>query len=548
MREIRLSVANDVIQLTTHCYLGDNKMIQHKIQPVYDRNSRILILGSFPSVKSREGGFFYHHPQNRFWKVLSAVANDTLPTTIEEKKKFLLSHGIAVYDVIGSCDIVGSSDSSIANVVPSDIKTIIEKTGISKIYLNGNKAFELYEKYQKKELEAEGIQVEAIKLPSTSPANASNSLEKLIEQWSVMKKEIYIPLKPLDQELFDALLNWYYHNARILPWREEPTPYRVWISEIMLQQTRVEAVKPYYDRFMEALPTIEDLANVEDEVLMKLWEGLGYYNRARNLKKAANIVMEEYDGVMPADYEQLLALPGIGEYTAGAIGSIAYGLDVPAVDGNVLRVITRVMEWYEDILKQKTKKELTEKLKDALIKGKSGDINQALMELGATVCIPNGKPHCEECPWDTRCLAYKKDKITELPVKTPKKERRKEKKTVFLLEYEGKVAIQKRGEKGLLSGLWEFPNEEGYLEQQEMEAWLQKKGITKYQMEEEYRGKHIFSHVEWQMKGIKILIEERAKSSTFTEQKKRDFVWISKEEMERDYAIPSAFEWIKKNV
>lgn len=523
-------------------------MIQHKIQPVYDRNSKILILGSFPSVKSREGGFFYHHPQNRFWKVLSALANDTLPTTIEEKKKFLLSHGIAVYDVIASCDIVGSSDSSIANVVPSDIKTIIEKTGISKIYLNGNKAFELYEKYQKKELEAEGIQVEAIKLPSTSPANASNSLEKLIEQWSVMKKEIYIPLKQLDQELFDALLNWYYHNARILPWREEPTPYRVWISEIMLQQTRVEAVKPYYDRFMEALPTIEDLANVEDEVLMKLWEGLGYYNRARNLKKAANIIMEEYDGVMPADYEQLLALPGIGEYTAGAIGSIAYGLDVPAVDGNVLRVITRVMEWYEDILKQKTKKELTEKLKDALIKGKSGDINQALMELGAIVCIPNGKPHCEECPWDTRCLAYKKDKITELPVKTPKKERRKEKKTVFLLEYEGKVAIQKRGEKGLLSGLWEFPNEEGYLEQQEMEAWLQKQGITKYQMKEEYRGKHIFSHVEWQMKGIKILIEERAKSSTFAEQKKRDFVWISKEEMERDYAIPSAFEWIKKNV
>lgn len=523
-------------------------MIQHKIQPVYDRNSKILILGSFPSVKSREGGFFYHHPQNRFWKVLSALANDKLPTIIEEKKKFLLSHGIAVYDVIASCDIVGSSDSSIANVVPSDIKTIIEKTGISKIYLNGNKAFELYEKYQKKELEAEGIQVEAIKLPSTSPANASNSLEKLIEQWSVMKKEIYIPLKQLDQELFDALLNWYYHNARILPWREEPTPYRVWISEIMLQQTRVEAVKPYYDRFMEALPTIEDLANVEDEVLMKLWEGLGYYNRARNLKKAANIVMEEYDGVMPADYEQLLALPGIGEYTAGAIGSIAYGLDVPAVDGNVLRVITRVMEWYEDILKQKTKKELTEKLKDALIKGKSGDINQALMELGATVCIPNGKPHCEECPWDTRCLAYKKDKITELPVKTPKKERRKEKKTVFLLEYEGKVAIQKRGEKGLLSGLWEFPNEEGYLEQQEMEAWLQQQGITKYQMKEEYRGKHIFSHVEWQMKGIKILIEERAKSSTFAEQKKRDFVWISKEEMERDYAIPSAFEWIKKNV
>ena len=513
-------------------------MIQHEIKPVYDKTSRILILGSFPSVKSREAGFFYHHQQNRFWKVLAALADAELPATIEEKKEFLLFHKIAVYDVIASCDIVGSSDSSITNVVPSDIKAIIEKSSITKIYLNGNKAYELYEKYQKKQLEEEGIVIEAVKLPSTSPANAGSSLENLIKAWSVIRKEIYRPMKPLDPELFHALFHWYEHHARILPWRENPTPYRVWISEIMLQQTRVEAVKPYYDRFMEALPTIEDLANVEDEVLMKLWEGLGYYNRARNLKKAAKIVVEQYGGYMPADYEKLLELPGIGEYTAGAIASIAYGIDVPAVDGNVLRVITRVMEWYEDILKPKTKKEITERLQQWLVIGKSREINQALMELGAIVCVPNGKPHCDQCPWDTRCLAYKRDQIEQIPVKTPKKERRKEKKTVFLLEYQGKFAVQKRAEKGLLSGLWEFPNEEEDLTEELIENWLLEHGITEYQVMDQYRGKHIFSHVEWHMKGWKVNVSQEPK----------DFIWITKEEMEQEYAIPAAFDWLKKEI
>ncbi len=513
-------------------------MIQHEISPIYNRNSRILILGSFPSVKSREGGFFYHHPQNRFWKVLAGIAETKTPKTIEEKKEFLLFHGIAIYDVIASCNIIGSSDSSITDVVPSDIKTILEKTGITKIYLNGNKAYELYEKYQKKELEKEGIEVEAIKLPSTSPANAGKSLEQLLLEWSVIKKEIYRPIKPLNEEICDALLNWYYHHARILPWREEPTPYRVWISEIMLQQTRVEAVKPYYDRFMETLPTMKDLAEVDDEILMKLWEGLGYYNRARNLKKTAKIVMEQYGGQMPRDYEKLLELPGIGEYTAGAIGSIAYGLDVPAVDGNVLRVITRLTECYEDILKQKTKKEVMLRLSEIMPKGKSGDMNQALMELGATVCIPNGKPHCEECPWDTRCLAYKKDLTDQIPVKTPKKERRKEEKTVFLLEYQNKVALHKRPEVGLLSGLWEFPNVEGKLNEEELYHFLKQHGVKEYEMIGEYEGKHIFSHVEWHMKGKRVRLQEEIKGL--------DCIWVSKEEMEEHYAIPSAFEWLRK--
>ena len=508
-------------------------MVQHTIQPVYNKNSRILILGSFPSVKSREAGFFYHHPQNRFWKVLANLAGSEVPKTVEEKKQFLLYHGIAVYDVIESCDIVGSSDSSITNVIPSDLSMILEKSSIQKIYVNGNKAFELYEKYQRKEIE-----MEAIKLPSTSPANAAKSLEQLIVEWSVIKKDIYRPIPKLDKEICDALLNWYYHHARILPWREEPTPYRVWISEIMLQQTRVEAVKPYYDRFMEALPNIEALANVEDETLMKLWEGLGYYNRARNLKKAAKVIMSEYDGVMPADYEELLKLPGIGEYTAGAIGSIAYGLPVPAVDGNVLRVITRLVESYEDILKPKTKKEVMERLLEIMPEEKSGDMNQALMELGAMVCIPNGKPHCEDCPWDTRCMAYKKQVFDQIPVKTPKKARRQEKKTVLLLEYQAKYALHKRAERGLLSGLWEFPNVEGVLDGEQLQQFLADMGVSNYELLEECDGKHIFSHVEWHMRGKKIRLEDMPKGL--------DVIWVTKEEIEEQYAIPSAFEWLKK--
>lgn len=514
--------------------------MEHTIRPVYNKQSRILILGSFPSVKSREAGFFYHHPQNRFWKVLAHITKSEVPKSIEEKKQFLLFHGIAVYDVIASCDIVGSSDSSITNVTPSNIQEIVDKTSITKIFCNGNKAYELYETYQKKELERAGIQVDVIKLPSTSPANAAKSLNDLIEDWNVIRKEIYCPIAPIDQEVFEALLNWYDHHARILPWREEPTPYRVWISEIMLQQTRVEAVKPYYDRFMQALPTIEALANVEDDVLMKLWEGLGYYNRARNLKKTARIIMEQYQGHMPADYEELLKLPGIGEYTAGAIASIAYGITVPAVDGNVLRVISRLMECYEDILKQKTKKEVMMRLSESMPNKRSGDVNQALMELGAMVCVPNGKPHCEDCPWDTRCIAYKKDLTDCIPVKKAKKERRKEEKTVFLLEYQNKIAIHKRPEIGLLSGLWEFPNVEGVLREEEIERFLKEQGVQSYELLEQYEGKHIFSHVEWHMQGRRIQLREPLRTN--------DYIWVTKEEVWNQYAIPTAFEWIKKRI
>ena len=225
-------------------------------------------------------------------------------------------------------------------------------------------------------------------------------------------------------DLSGSLLHWYDYNKRILPWRENKDPYRIWISEIMLQQTRVEAVKPYFDRFMEVLPTVYDLAKVDDDRLMKLWEGLGYYNRARNLKAAAQTIVEEYGGQLPADYDKLLSLKGIGMYTAGAIGSIAFELQVPAVDGNVLRVLTRLWGDDSDILKDKTKKAMGRRVMEFMPEDRPGDFNQALIELGATVCVPNGQPLCDQCPWDTVCKAYKEDLIDQLPVKTPKKDRK----------------------------------------------------------------------------------------------------------------------------
>lgn len=506
--------------------------VEHTIDPVYDKYSRILILGSFPSVKSREGRFFYHHPQNRFWKVLAAITREPVPESIEQKKKFLLEHGIAVWDVIESCEIKGSSDSSITNVKSNHLSRILEEAPIEQIYVNGGKAYELYQKYCIAETGRE-----VVKLPSTSPANAAKSLEMLIKEWEVISPYCKIPVPRLEKDIVKALLNWYDHNRRILPWRELSTPYRVWISEIMCQQTRIEAVKPYFDRFMEVLPTIEDLAHVEDEQLMKLWEGLGYYNRARNLKKAANEIMEQYQGELPADYEELLTISGIGEYTAGAIGSISYGLPVPAVDGNVLRVITRLTGSYADILKPAVKKNVMEILKEILPEKRVGDFNQALMELGAIICIPNGQPKCEECPWDTRCQAHKKDLTSVIPVKTPKKPRKIVNKTVFILNNGGKIALHKRPVKGLLAGLWEFPNVDGTLSLEEIREQLEKWNITDFIIQSVQEGKHIFSHVEWQMKGYHIDIKEK--------KVEEPWVWATKKEQKEAYAIPSAFEIFK---
>ncbi|MBE5960699.1 MAG: A/G-specific adenine glycosylase [Lachnospiraceae bacterium] len=343
-------------------------------------------------------------------------------------------------------------------------------------------------------------------------------------------------------ETIPYLLQWYDYNHRILPWRSNPQPYYVWISEIMLQQTRVEAVKGYFDRFITALPTIKDLAEVDDEKLMKLWEGLGYYNRARNLKKAAQVVVEEYGGELPADFDKLLALPGIGSYTAGAIGSIAFGLPVPAVDGNFLRVLKRVAGSFDDITKPKVKKQLEEDLLAIMPKDRPGDYNQSLMELGATVCIPNGKPLCDQCPLMHMCKAFHSGTEMQIPVKPPKKARKLEARTVFIYEYEGKYAIRKRADKGLLAGLWELPNVERKMEMEQVEEFLKEEGMNAEEIYKLESAKHIFSHIEWHMQAYYI------KMASLSSALESEFVWATPELIHAEYSLPSAFEAYKKSL
>ena len=349
--------------------------------------------------------------------------------------------------------------------------------------------------------------------------------------------------RKLYAETIPYLLHWYEYNRRILPWREEPTPYHVWVSEIMLQQTRVEAVKGYYDRFLTRLPDVKALAEAEEEVLLKLWEGLGYYNRVRNMQKAARVLTKQYGGEMPADYEAIRALPGIGDYTAGAIASIAFGLPYPAVDGNVLRVMSRVACNEEDIAKEQTKRKLKEDL-TAIMPAQSGDFNQSLMELGAMVCLPNGKPLCEQCPVMHLCKAFHAGRETELPIKSGKKERRIENRLVYLVCQDGKVLIHRRAKKGLLAGLWEFPNvlaeqekitEEGTLLQEILRQYITEEAEGK--VKKGKNAKHIFSHVEWHMKGIWIEADEAVSVQT-------DESWrfVTTQELKDTYAIPSAFE------
>ena len=254
------------------------------------------------------------------------------------------------------------------------------------------------------------------------------------------------------EKIVIPLLNWYYQNKRILPWRENQDPYRVWVSEIMLQQTRVEAVIPYYERFMERFPTIESLALCEEEVLFKLWEGLGYYSRAKNLKKAAQKIYVEYQGQFPDKFEDILNLPGIGSYTAGAVASIAFGQARAAVDGNVLRVITRLTEDGRDIMDAKFRKEMTEQLEKIYPPKECGDFTQSLMELGAVICVPNGAPKCEICPLGSLCGAFQNGTQVQYPVKKKKSARKIEKKTVLILQYKDCIAIKKRGKEGVFSG------------------------------------------------------------------------------------------------
>ena len=310
------------------------------------------------------------------------------------------------------------------------------------------------------------------------------------------------------EALVESLCLWYEKEKRSMPWRDDATPYHVWLSEIMLQQTRIEAAKAYYDRFTKCLPDIPSLAAVSEEELLKLWEGLGYYNRARNLKKAASLLVERYDGRLPADYDLLLSLPGIGRYTAGAIASIAYGLAEPAVDGNVLRVTMRYLNCDEDIMKMSVRTKMEKQLRAIMPKDCPGEFNQALMELGATVCVPNGAPLCEQCPWNSLCLARKEGRIAELPVRTKAKARRIEKRTVLVIRDNDKVAIRKRPEKGLLAGLYELPNVEGRYSQDEIVHLVKDMHLSPIRVQKLENAKHIFSHIEWQMEGYAVLVEE----------------------------------------
>lgn len=338
------------------------------------------------------------------------------------------------------------------------------------------------------------------------------------------------------ERLVQPLCFWYRENKRSMPWRESATPYHVWLSEIMLQQTRIEAAKAYYERFIEKLPDVKALAQVPEEELLKLWEGLGYYNRARNLQKAAKLVVERYDGILPADYDLLLELPGIGNYTAGAIASIAYGVPAPAVDGNVLRVAMRYLDCEDDISKMPVRKKMERSIMEVIPADKPGDFNQALMELGEVVCIPNGMPLCDECPVADTCQGRSSGRQMELPVKPEKKERRIEKRTILILMGEGKIAIARRPENGLLAGLWEFPSLEGHLTLPQLKEYLQQKHIMFSGITRLRSGKHIFSHVEWHMKGYQIeLVPKQAQDIV------PDLVWTEKEKLENQYAVPVAF-------
>lgn len=396
-------------------------------------------------------------------------------------------------------------------------------------------------------------------------------------------------------EMAKRLLTWYPSHARDLPWRRDKEPYHVWLSEIMLQQTRVEAVKGYYHRFLAALPELCDLAKVPDDQLLKLWEGLGYYNRARNLKKAAIKIMEDFGGRFPEIYEEILSLPGIGAYTAGAISSICFDLPEPAVDGNVLRVYTRVMEDASNIDKQSTKTAVTEALRPVYVaagvgmleerqnptseassgeafadrlklagaassgeafaevteltdqasdcemvqkkqtvdnmSGSCGVLTQSLMELGATVCVPNGAPKCEICPLQDICLARAHDTWNRFPVREEKKRRRQEDLTVFILQCQDHIAIRKREQKGLLYDMWEFPNVKGILVEQQAADTAAAWETAPERLQMQYQYTHIFTHVEWRMTAYYLSCRRM----------NQDFTWVTLDALEKEMAVPSAF-------
>lgn len=353
--------------------------------------------------------------------------------------------------------------------------------------------------------------------------------DMIIQSNNVFNKEKLMSIKV-------PLMDWFSENGRYLPWREDTNPYRVWVSEIMLQQTRISAVISYYERFMEKLPTVADLAKVDDDILMKLWQGLGYYSRARNLKAAAQKVMEDYKGVFPTTFHDLISLPGIGRYTAGAIASICGGECVSAVDGNVMRVLCRYLNLDIDVLDAKNKKAAELALNEIIPKEAPGIFNEAIMELGETVCVPNGEPNCQMCPLFENCLACKLGTAENIPIRKKAVKRKKEKRIVLLLKKEDKIALLKRPSKGLLANLWEFPN---CLDNSEsIEEILESMELEFESIKPLGEAKHIFSHIEWYMTGYLINVKKELPKYT----------WAVNSELRNVYSVPSAFRYYLKQI
>ena len=344
------------------------------------------------------------------------------------------------------------------------------------------------------------------------------------------------------ENISPALLNWFYENQRVLPFRTNPSPYHVWLSEIMLQQTRVSAALPYYERFLAALPDIPALAACEEEKLNKLWEGLGYYSRVRNLQKAARIVCEQYGGELPADYDAIRALPGIGDYTAGAICSISFGIPVPAVDGNVLRVFSRLYNDPGVITDPAVKKAFTARVMEHQPPAAPGDYNQALMELGALVCVPNGAPLCEQCPLARLCQARAAGTALSLPQKAAPKARKLEDLTVALVESPAGFLIQQRPEKGLLAGLWQPLLWEGAaMTAEQLPSALTALGIHGVtEVKPIPKAKHIFSHIEWRMTGYTVTVKAQPAPD--------GCIWATREQLQTEYTLPGAFKAYKKRL
>ena len=345
----------------------------------------------------------------------------------------------------------------------------------------------------------------------------------------------------MQKRRFDAgaagkLTDWYTENKRSLPWRDTGNPYDVWISEIMLQQTRIEAVREKFILFRKELPDTASLASCDDDRLMRLWEGLGYYSRARNLKKCAVVLQEQYDGRLPADYHALLSLPGIGSYTAGAVGSIAFNLPVPAVDGNVMRVIARYLGITDDIRRNETKKTVTEAIQDVYDAGRisPSSFSQGLMELGQCVCVPGPKPKCSVCPLQETCTAFREKSFGRIPYRSPLKKRRKTDRTILVIRDADHFLLHRRPPEGLLAGLYEFCGTDGHLSRKQALQEAERMGFLPIRIKPLPDSVHIFTHLEWHMKAYEILCGE------IREVPDENYLLLNKKELQ-SYAVPSAF-------